>query len=214
MEKVSNNELNQNLLASGMINSLDPTKQRIFGLMKMQEIITVNLYRIDVFWDLVIAHFLCIANSKNANLRKMAVETLIFFINSAFGFFFSETKKNANLMRISMENLEKKTKENIEENLVKNATENFNDIEEITKKKSIVKEKWMQNNWQKTLLQPWLDVIRCKFNELKESIINSLLRLLQDNGHEITNSGWSIILSILKEVSEENNSNYTNTGFI
>ena len=70
----------------------------------------------------------------------------------------------------------------------------------------------MQDNWQKTLLQPWLDVMRCKFNELKESIVNSLLRLLQDNGHEITNSGWSIILSILKEVSEENNSNYTNTG--
>ena len=225
-----------------MLNSLDPTKQRIFGLMKMQEIINVNLYRIDVFWDLVIAHFLCIANSKNGNLRKMAVETLIFFISSAFAFFFSEGKKNL-MNEKSAENTKDNTKESCAKNFAKNTSENIaksceneksaenlakiescgktceaqnfcetSSPEENIKKKTILKEKWMQDNWQKTLLQPWLDVMRCKFNELKESIVNSLLRLLQDNGHEITNSGWSIILSILKEVSEENNSNYTNTG--
>ena len=202
LEKVSNNEISQNILNSQMISgSFDPSlKQKIFGLTKMQEVINVNLFRIDVFWELVIAHFLCIANSKNSNLRKMAVETLNNFISSGFVFFFAETKKGSN------------THHNIEEE--QKDKENPKKKEIIQKNLLFSKEKWSFDNWQKTLLQPWLDVIRCKFNETKETIINSLLRLLQDNGHEITNSGWSVILNILKEVSEENNANYTNTGKI
>ena len=90
MEKVSTNEIAQTNVS---INSFDISKQRIFGLTKMQDVISSNLFRIDVFWELVIAHFLCIANSKNTNLRKMAVETLNLFIAAAFGFFFTESKK-------------------------------------------------------------------------------------------------------------------------
>ena len=130
----------------------------------------------------------------------MAVETLNNFISSGFVFFFAETQKGSN------------THHNIEEE--QKDKENPKKKEIIQKNLIFSKEKWSFDNWQKTLLQPWLDVIRCKFNETKETIINSLLRLLQDNGHEITNSGWSVILNILKEVSEENNANYTNTGKI
>lgn len=200
LEKVSSNEASQN-----MINSFDPTKQKIFGLTKMQEAINANLFRIDVFWDLVIAHFLCIANSKNSNLRKMAVETLNNFIISSFAFFFAEIKKIGTnpTNPAPVEEEHKDSKDPIKKK-----------DQQQTKSMIFSNEKWSLDTWQKTLLQPWLDVIRCKFNEIKENIINSLLRLLQDNGHEITNSGWSIVLSILKEVSEESNSNYTNTGKI
>lgn len=201
LEKVSSNEASQNMINS--IGSSDPNKQKIFGLTKMQEAINANLFRIDVFWDLVIAHFLCIANSKNSNLRKMAVETLNNFIISSFSFFFGESKKLTVIANSSRAEEEQKDKD--PKDLIKKK-------ENLPKNQIFSKEKWSIDNWQRTLLQPWLDVIRCKFNEIKESIINSLLRLLQDNGHEITNSGWSIILSILKEVSEEANSNYTNTG--
>lgn len=92
----------------------------------------------------------------------------------------------------------------LEENILKHQTA----IEKLGE------EKWSIANWQKTLLQPWLDVIKSKFNETKESVLNCLLRLLQDNGHEITNSGWSAILSILKEISDDASSNNTNTGFV
>lgn len=199
LEKVSNNEINQTIVSTASAGNFDPAKQKIFGLTKMQEVINVNLFRIDVFWDLVIAHFLCIAYSKNLNLRKMAVETLNNFITSSFAYFFSEMKKGNLTAKNEVE--EDKEKEEIkkEENTAKNPT--------------LFKEKWSNEIWQKTLLQPWLEVIRCKFSEIKENIINCLLRLLQDNGHEINNHGWSVILSILKEVSEENNSNFTNTGF-
>lgn len=200
LEKVSSNEPTQGVMSS-IGGSFDPSKQRIFGLMKMQEAINANLFRIDVFWDLVIAHFLCIANSKNSNLRKMAVDTLNNFISSAFSFFFGEIKK-MNFASGQNEEEHKETKK--KEGPILNQNKSANNI--------FLKEKWSMECWQKTLLQPWLDVIRCKFNEVKENIVNSLLRLLQDNGHEITNSGWSIILSILKEVSEESNSNYNNTG--
>ena len=94
MEKVATNE---NAQTSISINTFDLSKQKIFGLTKMQEVINANLFRIEVFWDLVIAHFLCIANSKNANLRKMAVETLNTFINSSFSYFFLEIKKGNKL---------------------------------------------------------------------------------------------------------------------
>lgn len=201
MEKVSNNEINQNIISSASVGNFDPAKQKIFGLTKMQEVINVNLFRIDVFWDLVIAHFLCIANSKSLNLRKMAVETLNNFITSSFSFFFAEMKK-CNMP--SSKKIDEETKEK----------DSMNKKEKKAKTYTLFKEKWSLEIWQKTLLQPWLDVIRCKFNETKENIVNCLLRILQDNGHEITNSGWSVILSILKEISEENNSGYTGTGII
>lgn len=205
LEKVSNNEATQNM-NTAITGTFELTKQKIFGLTKMQDVINANLFRIDVFWDLVIAHFLCIANSKNSNLRKMAVETLNIFITSAFTYFFAEMKKlNINPQNTEITTIEEENKEKDKE---------FSKKKDSNKILMLSQEKWFQNNWQKTLLQPWLDVIRCKFNEIKENIINSLLRLLQDNGHEIMNSGWSIILLILKEVSEEANSNYTNTGKI
>ena len=76
----------------------------------------------------------------------------------------------------------------------------------------LAKEKWLPQNWQKTLLQPWFEVIKSKFNETKESVLNYLLRLLQDNGHEINHLGWNAVLSILKEISEDGNANYSSIG--
>ena len=59
MEKVTTSET---LVIEGI--NIDG-KSRLFGLTRMLDTIRVNLYRLDIFWDLALAHFVCIANSKN-----------------------------------------------------------------------------------------------------------------------------------------------------
>lgn len=53
----------------------------------MFETVTLNLERIYLFWDLVSAHFLLVANSKHDNLRLYSIEVLNSIINDAFNFF-------------------------------------------------------------------------------------------------------------------------------
>ena len=200
LEKLSNTETNTGSTL------LDP-KTRVFGLNKMLETINVNLHRIDIFWDLVMDHFLCIANSKNSVLRKIAVETLNSVINSAFTYFFTKDSSSISSLiksksislasSIQISNVDKEEKE------------------ASAKKREflpVMKEKWGEDNWQQVLLQPWLDIIKTSFVESNESIMNSLLRLLQNTGHELGNKGWTIILNMLDEVSMHPNQNYTGTG--
>ena len=78
MEKLSKKE--------SQVQIQEGKHKKIFGLSKMQQTFIVNLFRIDVFWDLSIAHFLVIANSKSISLRVLSVETLCNCIFSAFDF--------------------------------------------------------------------------------------------------------------------------------
>lgn len=53
----------------------------------MLEVVSLNIDRIYLFWDLVAAHFLCIANSKHDSLRIFSIEILNNIVNNAFGQF-------------------------------------------------------------------------------------------------------------------------------
>ena len=64
----------------------------------MKETIFVNLFRIYLFWDLVIPHFLLFSNEKQGDLRIFSVDILNNIINSAFNYFinniYSQSQKN------------------------------------------------------------------------------------------------------------------------
>lgn len=53
----------------------------------MQETIIVNVFRIELFWDLVATHFLMLSNKKYNELRLFSIDILNSIINSAFHFF-------------------------------------------------------------------------------------------------------------------------------
>jgi len=53
----------------------------------MQETVTVNIFRIELFWDLIATHFLMLANKKYNDLRLFSIDILNNIINSAFNFF-------------------------------------------------------------------------------------------------------------------------------
>jgi hypothetical protein len=49
-------------------------KIKVFGLSRILETTIYNLHRIDVIWDILFAHFLCITHSNNISLRAQGVE--------------------------------------------------------------------------------------------------------------------------------------------
>lgn len=53
----------------------------------MQETVVVNIFRVELFWDLVATHFLMLANKKYNDLRLFSIDILNNIINSAFNFF-------------------------------------------------------------------------------------------------------------------------------
>jgi len=44
-------------------------KVKIFGLTRMVDTILANLPRIEIFWDIVLDHYVCMSNSKVSLLR-------------------------------------------------------------------------------------------------------------------------------------------------
>lgn len=58
-----------------------------FGLVKMKETILENYWRVDLFWELIATHFLCISNSKHNELRLFSIEVLSNIVEGAFDFF-------------------------------------------------------------------------------------------------------------------------------
>lgn len=53
----------------------------------MKETVLVNIFRIELFWDLVATHFLMLANKKYNELRLFSIDILNNIINGAFNFF-------------------------------------------------------------------------------------------------------------------------------
>jgi len=69
-------------------------KAKIFGLSRMLETVLVNLDRIELFWDLILAHYVCIAtNAKNVILRNRGVENLNILTEKAFQYFVQKKAK-------------------------------------------------------------------------------------------------------------------------
>ena len=175
-------------------------KLKIFGLAKMLNAMIVNLHRIEIFWDLVIAHFVCITNSKNHVLRCNGVENLSILIQHAFQFFLN--KKTCIVKTQLLEEVQSQFTENSNTKAFENNhIDNSNVI------------RWESKNWQDTIFKPWIEVCKSKFADVKDIISQNLLKLIQNNGHEINLRGWQVILNISFEISSEYHQNTTSNGF-
>jgi hypothetical protein len=140
-------------------------KIKVFGLSRILETTIYNLHRLDIFWDILFAHFLCITHSNNISLRAQGVENFNVVVEK-----YMEYKKQ-----------EKPKPED----------EDSSDS------------KWNSKSWQKTILQPWLDICRSKFTDVKENVCVSLLKLLQAHSYKINSCGWNIISEVLGEISQD-----------
>ena len=186
-------------------------KLKIFGLAKMLDATIVNLHRIELFWDLVIAHFVCISNSKNHVLRCNGVENLSILIQHAFQFFLY--KKSALVKTKSLEEVSNQSPA-LPIQVPENSNGKVSDVDHSNIVDNNAKMmKWEPNNWQNTIFQPWVEVCKSKFVDVKDIISQNLLKLIQNNGHEINVGGWQIILNISYEISSEYHQNTTSTGF-
>ena len=63
----------------------------------MRETINENYWRVDLFWELIATHFLCISNSKHNELRLFSIEVLNNIVEGAFQFFLGYYKYRSQL---------------------------------------------------------------------------------------------------------------------
>ncbi|KAL4490257.1 hypothetical protein ABPG72_004296 [Tetrahymena utriculariae] len=145
-----------------------------FGLLKMQETILVNIFRIELFWDLVGTHFLMLANKRYNELRLFSLDILNNIINKAFNFFMNVYPTDEQELSEELSYLQQK----------------FSGI--------LV---WNRENWQETLLNPYKEIIASQFPDTKQTLLDNCLRLLQNNGHQISQNGLKVILEVLSQVS-------------
>jgi hypothetical protein len=59
-------------------------KQKPFSLVKLFELVKSNLHRLDLYWELIIAHFICVVSSRHQQLIQDTAETLCQIIFMAF----------------------------------------------------------------------------------------------------------------------------------
>ena len=69
-------------------------KVKLFSLSKLVELIKANLYRLDLFWEVIMAHFICVLSSKNIVIIQNATESLSSIIFMAFEFLCAFYKKS------------------------------------------------------------------------------------------------------------------------
>ncbi|CAD8120795.1 unnamed protein product [Paramecium sonneborni] len=178
------NQITIECLEQQQIN--DQKKQNLFGeqkkyfsLSKLLELIKFNVFRLDVFWELIIAHFISVISSRNTNLVLNAADTLSQIIFQGFEHLTQFYKKNQ-----------------------QNQNNQF------------IKDKWSKKDsiYQQTLFQPWLDMCTLRQNEIKEIILSNILKMIQNNGHEISYKGWDSILTLLLNISSEQTSLFVKQG--
>jgi hypothetical protein len=63
---------------------------------RLIELVKANLYRLDLFWEVVMAHFICVLSSKNNVVTANATESLSSIIFMAFEFLCAFYKKPLN----------------------------------------------------------------------------------------------------------------------
>ena len=56
----------------------------MFGVIRLLEASLVNIHRINIFWDFLVAHLDCLANSRWNELRAIAVDSLLCIIQNVF----------------------------------------------------------------------------------------------------------------------------------
>lgn len=61
--------------------------------------------------------------------------------------------------------------------------------------------KFTADNYQRLIFEPWLNLVKCKFPELKEQIVVALNKIVIDYGH-VLHHGWSCLLEIIKEIGD------------
>lgn len=51
-------------------------QRRVFSLTKLIELVRPNLHRMDLFWELIMAHFICVMSSRNVHIINNTADTL------------------------------------------------------------------------------------------------------------------------------------------
>ncbi|CAK87718.1 unnamed protein product (macronuclear) [Paramecium tetraurelia] len=159
-------------------NSQFGDQKKYFSLSKLVELIKFNVFRLDIFWELIIAHFISVISSRNTNLVLNAADTLSQIIFYGFEHWTQFYKKNQQ------------------------------------HHSEFIKEKWYKTDsiYQQTLFQPWIDMCALNQNDLKEIILNNVLKMLQNNGHEIQQKGWDSVLVLLLEIGSEQTTIFVKQG--
>ncbi|EGR29232.1 mon2, putative [Ichthyophthirius multifiliis] len=145
-----------------------------FGFLKLKETVLVNISRIDLFWSLIIPHLILLSSEKQGDLRMFSIDILNNIINNAFNYF------SSNIYSPSQKN-----KKNL-----KKVIQKFKETDS-----------WNQQNWQKSLLMPYKEVILSQFTDTQDIFLLNLIKIIQNNGHEINQNGYLVILDILQIVS-------------
>ncbi len=175
-------------------------KTKIFGLARMLESTLVNLDRIEDFWGIVLAFYVCVTtNSKNLILRNRGVENLNTLTEKLFHYFSTRKDRWDNKVNGEAGSEEKKEEE-------KSPKKSDSHRQKYS-------EDWGRETWQQIIFQPWLEISKTRFSDVKENVCSSLLKLLQNNGHEIDKNGWKSISLILLEVSQDSVGNTARLGF-
>jgi len=63
------------------------SRSSLFALNKMTTTALANINRVQMYWDMMLAHLYCISNSKNPELRVMGITNLSNFLIKVFKHF-------------------------------------------------------------------------------------------------------------------------------
>ncbi|CAD8061414.1 unnamed protein product [Paramecium sonneborni] len=73
---------------------------------------------------------------------------------------------------------------------------------------------WEGNSWQSHLLSPIQQMIKIPYADVKETLLNIIFKLIQNNGHELNILGFNTIIEILLISCDETEpTGYVNIGF-
>ncbi|KRX06452.1 Armadillo-type fold [Pseudocohnilembus persalinus] len=109
-----------------------------------------------------------------------------------------------------LENINKINSQTAKENISTQTNKKINNEAKTFSIDKMYKEEWSEENFQQKLFSPWKSIMNCRFADLKTIIMGQILKMIQNCGHLINHKGWTQILIIFQEISQDSDQPYIN----
>jgi hypothetical protein len=187
------------------LNLAPPATIRMFALINLIATLEHNMFRITSarLWEIGIGHLTCVINHKDSQIRQYGVAALTKITILALS-------KPTTYQQGAVAN----TNSPLISGLSGSSAGGGSDVVPVKKLSSSTSKSLLHlsslppsefpSYIQSSLLEPFSDLFRSKYEDTRENILMSVFQILQNSGQWLVKGGWKVVLAILQAVVSPN----------
>jgi hypothetical protein len=178
---------------ASLLSTPAPQSIRMFALVNLISTLEHNLFRLTTahLWDIGVGHLTCVINHKDSFIRSYGVAALTKIAILAL-------KKPSTYLQPTFQS----NQTNIGSNTGSRKSSSLIGLDPSEYTSRI----------QRSLLEPFSDLFRSKYEDTRENILISLFQILQAGGQALGKGGWGVVMNILQAVVQGQGGAVTSTA--